>query len=287
MGNKFGDLTDEELYALADQIENEDEDLQDELRAAEEKTARFEPDTGESAGGAVDDAKLEAYYGKDAWRLINGEVYPFGPERQRRANMAAGEAVRQKARERKRERIQIQRAAFDQSVMPLTNEIPKTELKELIGMLTQEHSRMVERCRSYIDRRLTTLLSPFIPRGLRVCAVKYPRSIKRSPGFLYVASQEYGEGKMLWVTPDIPDYLEQGTEQRMLREAKPEFTIMLDKAIVSLYSHRQKMLDKELKYAALFIRKRVKTYYDLLKLEPFWFELLYYSKTAENENPHI
>lgn len=278
--NKFGDLTDDELYALADQIENEDEDLQEELSEAEERISEQEAEA--PVEDSEENRKLEEYYGEDAWRLVKGNAYVFGPEKQRRANMAAREAVKEKARLRKRKRIDIQRGAFDQNIIPLTDPVPVEELKNLIGMLTQEHARMVERCKLYINKRLTSLLNPFIPRGLRVCGVKYPRSIKRSPGFLYVASEEYGGGKMLWVTPDIPDYLEQGSERKLLENAKPDLLIVVDKAVVSLYSHKAKMLDKELRYASLLLRKRVKTYYDVLKLNPFWFELLYHAKLNDN-----
>lgn len=60
-------------------------------------------------------------------------------------------------------------------------------------------------------------------------------------------------------------------------ERKPEFLVSIDKFITFYHEHKDKRTKKELKYASLIIQKGVYTYFDLLRLNPFWFEILYNS----------
>ena len=103
----------------------------------------------------------------------------------------------------------------------------------------------------------------------------YPNSIRVCPGFMYKASEEYGGGLTFWATPSIPYYFEQNTEQKVLLENKSSFLFSVDKAISFYHEHLKKRQEKELKYASTIIQKGVYSYFDLLKLNPFWFEILY------------
>jgi hypothetical protein len=114
----------------------------------------------------------------------------------------------------------------------------------------------------------------------------YPASIRISPGFLYKASEEFGRGLTFWAIPNIPYYFAQNTEQEILKKQKPELLISVDRAVGLYHEHKEKRAKKELKYASTIIQKGVRTYFDLLKLNPFWFEILYNSlieKLQQNE----
>ena len=90
---------------------------------------------------------------------------------------------------------------------------------------------MVDKYSTYINKRLTTLLNPFIPRRLRICKSLSPDSIRPCPGFLYKASEEYGAGLTLWAMPNIPYYFVQNTEQKVLMEHKSQFLVNVDQSI--------------------------------------------------------
>lgn len=176
------------------------------------------------------------------------------------------------------DKIQLQRKAFSQQTIRLSDTISQSELTHLIELLTESYIATMERCKKHIDKRITRLLNPFIPGLVKSCKAKFPETLKPYPGFLYQASKEYGQGYSLWVNPNIPYYFEQGTEQDIIRREKPDALFSLDKMVSTYWRNKLTLQEKELKYASILISKKINTYYDLLKLNPFWFDKLYEDK---------
>lgn len=275
---QYGDLTEKELFEFLDEICEDDENIQEAQSEAIEKIA-IEEEHVELSEEEQENKEIEAHYGDNAWRGsirfgTNG-VHLHGSEGQRQLNMAGAEALRQKSRRLKEDRIRIQREAFNQEYIRLSDKIGNEKIKLLISLLVKEHTRMIDKYSAYINKRLTALLNPFIPRRLRICKSLYPDSIKICPGFLYKASKEYGAGLTFWAMPSIPYYFVQNTEQQVLIEHKSPFLVNVDQSIKFYHDHCVKRADKELKYASLIYQKGVYSYFDLLKLNPFWFEVLY------------
>jgi hypothetical protein len=277
---KYGDLDDKELSEFLAEIKSDDEDIEEAEASADEKIGNEEAQSMLSE--LPENTEIEAYYGDDAWR--KPRIYTgyrdrltvlYGPYGKQKAAEGHREAIRKKAKRLKEDRIHIQREAFNQDYIRLSDKIEKHHIKLLISILTQEHTRMVDKYSGYINKRLATLLNPLIPRRIRICRMLYPNSIRICPGFMYKASKEYGGGLTFWATPSIPYYFEQNTEQKVLLENKSGFLLSIDKAISFYHEHLKKRQEKELKYASLIIQKGVYSYFDLLKLNPFWFEILY------------
>lgn len=277
---KYGDLDDKELSEFLAEIKSDDEDIEEAETNADEKIGNEEVQSMLSE--LPENAEIETYYGDDAWR--KPRIYTgyrdrltvlYGPYGKQRAAEGHREAIRKKAKRLKEDRIRIQREAFNQDYIKLSDKIEKHHIKLLISILTQEHTRMIDKYSNYINKRLATLLNPLIPRRIRICRMLYPNSIRVCPGFMYKASKEYGGGLTFWATPSIPYYFEQNTEQKVLLENKSDFLSSIDKAISFYHEHLKKRQEKELKYASLIIQKGVYSYFDLLKLNPFWFEMLY------------
>lgn len=271
---QYGDLTDKELFEFLHEIESGDEAIQEAQAEAIEKI-----DTEEEhviLAELSENAEIEAQYGEDAWRQLSAkQVLLFGPAAQRKCTEAAIKAQKAKLWGLKQDRIRIQREAFNQDFIKLSDPVGKENLKALISILVQEHTRMVDKYTAFINKRLTALLNPFIPRRLRICKELYPNAIRICPGFLYRASKEFGQGKVFWASPNIPYYIEQNKEQQILIEHKAEFLISVDKAVANFHIHNEKRAAKEMKYASLIIQKGVHTFFELLRLNPFWFEALY------------
>jgi hypothetical protein len=276
---QYGDLTEKELFEFLDEIKSDDEDIQEAQSEAIEKIT-LEEEHVELSEEEQENREIEARYGdKMPWTglgLNNCQgVKLFGPEGQRRAAMASIEAKRKKSQRLKEDRIRIQREAFRQEYIRLSDPIGNERIKLLVSSLVKEHTRMVDKYSTYINKRLTTLLNPFIPRRLRICKSLYPDSIRACPGFLYKASEEYGAGLTFWAMPNIPYYFAQNTEQKVLIEHKSPFLVNVDQSIKFYHEHLKKRTDKELKYASLIYQKGVYSYFDLLRLNPFWYEVLY------------
>lgn len=276
---QYGDLTEKELFEFLDEIKSDDEDIQEAQSEAIEKIT-LEEEHVELSEEEQENREIEARYGdKMPWTGLGPNncqgVKLFGPEGQRRAAMASIEAKRKKSQRLKEDRIRIQREAFRQEYIRLSDPIGNERIKLLVSSLVKEHTRMVDKYSTYINKRLTTLLNPFIPRRLRICKSLYPDSIRPCPGFLYKASEEYGTGLTFWAMPNIPYYFAQNTEQKVLMEHKSPFLVNVDQSIKFYHEHFKKRADKELKYASLIYQKGVYSYFDLLRLNPFWYEVLY------------
>ena len=276
---QYGDLTEKELFEFLDEIKSDDEDIQEAQSEAIEKIT-LEEEHVELSEEEQENREIEARYGdKMPWAgmgLNNCQgVRLFGPEGQRRATIAGIEAKRKKSQQLKEDRIRIQREAFGQEYIHLSDPIGNERIKLLVSSLVKEHTRMADKYSTYINKRLTTLLNPFIPRRLRICKSLYPDSIRPCPGFLYKASEEYGAGLTFWAMPNIPYYFVQNTEQKVLMEHKSPFLVNVDQSIKFYHEHLKKRTDKELKYASLIYQKGIYSYFDLLRLNPFWYEVLY------------
>lgn len=276
---QYGDLTEKELFEFLDEIKSDDEDIQEAQSEAIEKIA-IEEEHVELSEEEQENREIEARYGdKMPWTGLGPNncrgVKLFGPEGQRRAAIASIEAKTKKSQRLKEDRIRIQREAFRQEYIRLSDPIGNKRIKLLVSSLVKEHTRMIDKYSTYINKRLTTLLNPFIPRRLRICKNLYPDSIRTCPGFLYKASKEYGAELTFWAMPNIPYYFVQNTEQKVLMEHKSPFLINVDQSIKFYHEHLKKRTDKELKYASLIYQKGVYSYFDLLRLNPFWYEVLY------------
>lgn len=270
---QYGDLTQEEYYSFLAEIEEEDESL----NLAESESLESIAIKEEQAPLTEDpeNAEIEALYGDDAWRSLNNAVIPRTKEAKKKAAEASSAYMKQKRLDAKLEKIRIQREAFDQTKLDLSKPLEKGAFKLLITLLVKEHTEMIERHTAFINKRFTLLLRPFIPLTLKNCKAKYPNAVRVSPGFLYRASTEYGEGLTFWASPDIPYYFKQNTEQEILMTHKARYLYSIDKAIAARQRHVKRRAEKEVTYASLLTQKKINTYFDLLKLNPFWFEALY------------
>lgn len=270
---RYGDLTDKEYLEFLSEIKGGDEEIEEAQNEAIEKIELEEEHTELSE--SEENAIIEAYYGDDAWRKFG--KYFFSKPAIIEARKKAQRTREAKRRKLKEDRIAIQRMAFNQEYLRLSDPIGNDNLKLLITLLTAEHTKMVEKYVAYINKRLTTLINPLIPRRIRICKMIYPESMRECPGFLYKASEEYGEGQTFWAMPDIPYYFKQNTEQAELQKSikYTNYLINIDKAVASYNMHNKVRAEKELKYASMIVRKGVYSYFDLLRLNPFWFEILF------------
>lgn len=286
----YGNLSETELREFLAIIESDDDNL-----AYLEEQAKKNIADGEYS---VPDEMLDDYAWTTApildktedgkYKYIGTNYYTHSDaadykKKEWEAKRARGTAVSaQRAKERKQKKILITRAAVNQTDIMLGDPITQELLRALITELVKEHTVLINSLFEYINKRFNDLLRPLIPRALRECAKAFPQSVKWSKGFMYKASYDFGGGHYFWVTPNIPYYFTQGTEPEILKKAKPDFLFRIDKAIADYMHHTDIRAAKEVKYASAIVDKNIKTYYDLLKYNPFWFEALY--KLVTNKN---
>ena len=296
----YGDLTEDELSEFLHIIESDDDDLAFAVDKASKDIADEEellPDDMLEKEFLPDEMLEDSAWVKERlWDKTEDGKYRFAgiayrlrserEEQKKKANAlgrAKGTASTiERARIRKLRKIEINRAACSQQDIHISDKVSREALKTLIAELTKDHTEMVDRLDTYINKRFAMLLRPLIPRSVKICAENYPQSVLKCKGFMYKASSDYGKGLCFWVTPDVPYYFTQGTEQRILEKLKPEFLYKIDKAIVQYNYHKNVRAEKEIKYAAALVDNHVNTYFDLLKYNPFWFEKVYQLITGKD-----
>lgn len=187
---------------------------------------------------------------------------------------------------KKQEKIKIRRMAFDQTVLPLGAEMTLEDKKLLIKLLTSHLHKMISRCDAYIHARTTKLLLPLVPREVKLAYEKWPWIFVSNPGFLYKTHEHSGPIQTFWINPKIPYYFQQGTEQQILEEYDASLSVYLldclDRAVHKYYYYKDRLIKKEVQYARKLAYMRGRTYYHLLMLNPFWFNVLYKNK-VDNE----
>lgn len=291
---EYGDLNESELYEFLHIIESGDDDLAEAEKTSEQIIEAEEeclPDEMLDDAWAykrrwvkTEDGRFKAEFDlilKSEEDEYKQELKKLAEEEKAKLKEMAIQRSVEREKRRAQRKIDIHRAAFNQSNILLSDEVPRELLTKLIQSLTSIHTEMIDKLYTYINNRLGTLLMPLIPRIVKHCAKQFPHSVLKCQGFMYVASKEYGRERYFWATPNIPYFFKQGTEQDILKKYKSTFLYNIDKAISQYDYHRDMLNQKEIRYAAALINKGVRTYFDLLKYNPFWFEKLYRIVTQE------
>jgi hypothetical protein len=187
----------------------------------------------------------------------------------------------------------IRRAALNQTVIDLSAVIPDSDIQAAIVGMTSIRRELMAKHTATINNIATRALKSGIPAGLLRAYKKFPKSVQRSPGFYYTTGADYG-GVKFWITPDIPYYYEQGTEEALLKEAIAAFDSKftsgfsyresLEKAAYKYSLHSAKLRDKEIEMASYITTHGITTYFDLLKRKPLWFEQILIKTLKEQQN---
>lgn len=267
------EYSEEELLSFLDEIENDDVDLAKAEIDSIESIEDDKPD--EEINQVVDEIEHdnEGWYTKNGIRLEPYQKHLLKGQEQLRNSLKEWRIKREQRR------LDISRWAFDQSILPLNEQMTIERKRLMIELLTRPMRDLITKYEAYINNRVTKLLLPVIPVSLKLAKMKWPWVFIANPGFMYKTHTKKEEPKTFWVTPNVPYYFKQGTEQSILeeRDASMEYDFIsgLDRAVNRWYSARTNLARREVKYASKFINIKGNTYYHLLLLDPLWFEKLY------------
>lgn len=287
MEEESNNLSNEELAKFVDEIENDDQDY-DESVAESIRRIQYEE-------MLQNDLLPEEMMNDRAWgytrraqRDENNEIkrdesgkplIEFKPVTytEKRAEWDHTVSVWKKARENKRleikrRKLEIQKEALNSEFINIYSKLEVEHKKLLIKLLTDEYSKVMVRSEAFINRRVEALLKNYIPVSLRRCFAQYREAFIVNPGFLYIASKEYGEGKSIWVTPKLPYYFTQGTELGILKENEAFYLFKIDKAVVQFHTAKDMLSKRELQYAVKL--RDIRAFYQLANKMPFWYDTL-------------
>lgn len=242
--NKYkAELSEKDYLDLLAEIESDEDAAQEDLEATEKEVALAE-------------AQME----------ISEE-----PDDVFEAKKAKMEGPWAKVREEKR---RIKHAALNQDLLPLHRLITDEEMQKLVELITGPSTQFVERQAAYINRRFAYMLRPYIPAILRNCYKRFPQCVKEHPGFLYKTFSQ-DEVLSFWATPKIPAFFELGDETPLLMEQKADMLQVTDIAIYKYHTGVMNRNKQETRIAYKLTASRARTFFDLVRINPFWFNLIF------------
>lgn len=247
-------MSEAELLALFDEIE-------DEIHMQ---------DLNEQAQKALSNGELlpgTSLYDDDMERL----KVPFKDWADLR-RIRAAEVNHSRAEERRQIRKQIQRDAIMKDGDKMADPVTRAQLIELIRISTKGITDDMDAILASLNKKATIVLHAALPKSLRTAYKLYSRTvIPRSPGFMYVASKEFGGGEQLWLTPDVPCYFEQFTERSVIEKQRPIFIFTMDKLVAKYYSLLKQLKTREVGLA--YKLYGIFTRYELLKKQPDLYKI--------------
>ena len=181
--------------------------------------------------------------------------------------------------------LQINRAAFEQTDVDLTAELTTEDMKTMVAVLTDTPRYKVRRFDNRINVTMTRLLLKCIRPSVRKTFLENPQAFTPHNGFLYTASDEYGNGTTHWCQLAIPNIFKPGEEVELLSVLRENSTFaarqmaLVDNAVLSYREAKAALIEQEIRFASkLQNNLKDKTWLGLLKRWPTWFVGLYENK---------
>ena len=181
--------------------------------------------------------------------------------------------------------LEINRAAFEQTDVDLISVLTTDDMKTMVAVLTDTPRFKVRRLENRITVTMTRLLLKCIRPSVRKTFLENPKAFTSHTGFLYTASDEYGNGTTHWCQLAIPNLFKPGEEIELLNTLRDNSAFaarqmaLVDNAILSYREAKASLIEQEIRFATkLQNNLQDKTWLGLLKRWPTWFVGLYENK---------
>lgn len=219
-------------------------------------------------------AELPSEYADGKWEYVqkDGKLVPSTREEADKARKKALTALQEKKIERKKRKQEIIHEAINSTFIDLNSLLTVEHKKLLISILTNQYTECMKRHESYINSTVEKLLRLLMPRDILNSWNKYRDTMVPSPGFIYEASEEYGQGLTFKVNLDLPMYFKQDTCMNILKEHFSYQLPVIDKAVAFFHKHKDMRTKQEVKYAQRLTK--ISTFFQLVKHNAFWYEKL-------------
>ena len=218
--------------------------------------------------------ELPEEYANGSWEYVqeNGILVPSTKKVADEARKRALETKQKNAIDRKRKKQEIINEAINSTFIDLNSPLTVYHKKMLISILTKQYTDCMKKHEFYINNSIEKLLKMLIPNDLLDSWNKYKDVMIPSPGFMYTASKEYGNGLTFKVTLNLPMYFQQNAYMNILKEHFSYRLPSIDKAVAFFYKHKDIKTKQEIKYAQSLTK--INTFFQLVKYNAFWYEKL-------------
>lgn len=182
-------------------------------------------------------------------------------------------AKREKTAQKNNQKRLIISAAISDPFVDLNSTLTVDHKKLLIKKLTASYTEKMQHHDGYINATIEDTLKRMIPNDLLLAFAKYPDVVVPFPGFTYTAGEKYGGGLSFKANPKIPYYFKPDDCTSIINEVLPENRIAsLERTIVFFFKYKKTRDLREIKIAETLTK--IVTFFQLLKKDPFWYEIL-------------
>ena len=169
-------------------------------------------------------------------------------------------------------RREIIKEALNSDYVDLNSPISVENKKLLIEKLVKKNSAIMKGEETYINNLFTRHMGYLIPKDLLNAWKNYKDCMVPAPSFTYTASEEYGQGLSFKVNVNLPMYFSSEACTTFIDEHYPDLRPKIDRAVTVFYKHKDERNKLEIRCAQMLTK--VATYYQLLKLNPIWYDTL-------------
>lgn len=189
---------------------------------------------------------------------------------------------KEKAIDRKRRQQEIIQEAINSTFIDLNAPLSVAHKRILIKLLTEEYTALMVKQENYINAKITGKFKQIIPRELYNTWLNYKQSFIPLEGFMYTASQEYGDGLQFKVSVDLPFHYHPDDCERIFKENWPNDVPIVDRAVKFFHKYKNTRSEREVKIAEQLTR--IQTFFQLVKKNPFWYDKLVQELKRREEN---
>lgn len=209
---------------------------------------------------------------KKQYKAVNGKLVECTEEEQSRMHKKSAATRSKNTYNRNVKRREIIKEALNSDYVDLNTPISVDNKKLLIEKLVKKNSTIMKGEETYINNTFTRYMGFLMPKDLLNAWKNYKDCMVPAPGFMYTASEEYGQGLSFKVNIDLPMYFSSDACTTFIDEHYPDLRCKIDRAIAVFYRHKDERNKLEIRYAQTLTK--VTTYYQLLKHDPIWYDTL-------------
>lgn len=184
--------------------------------------------------------------------------------------------------ERKRRSREIRQNALSDKFIDLNAPLSINNKKLLIQLETAKYTEKMKFYEQRVNRLFQAYALLYSPKVVKACWDYYPKVIVPMEPFTYQASEDFGQGYQFRVNIEAPGFYSHSELLEKMNERNPAILISIDKIIAKFYRFKDAQSKLEVTMADKLLS--MKSFYDLLHINPFWYETLI-NKLKENVSP--
>ncbi len=171
--------------------------------------------------------------------------------------------------ERKKQAREIRQKALSERFIDLNSPLTVEHKKLIIELEAVKYTEAMLKCEQIINAQFKKYVMCCLPRVVKACWDYYPGIIIPMEPFTYQASEDFGKGFTFRVNIEVPGLYSADELIKTMTARVPQRLIGVDKIIVKF----NRLKDAQSKFEIHAANKLVgmRTIYDLLSVNPFWY----------------